>query len=266
MEGQPVPQAARSDVEAFRRDGHVRLRAVFDAVEIARLRAALAAARETPQDVSGEADAQLSRDTFLSRSSPEVAAFALHPRLGALAAALLGARGIRLIHDVALEKAPEHASTPWHRDSDFWSFEGAGALTFWIPLQETPVTMSPLSYATRSHLSRDRRPLLRREKALIPLRFPIATSALNVGDVAVHHYETLHGAGRNRERLSRYAFAVHVIDAEARFRVSSGAGHIEHAGRCGWDRLNDGDRFPDAIAPLIYRVPASEPSTRAPSL
>ncbi len=244
----------------------MRLRNVFDAVEIARLSAALIAARQTPQNISGEADAQLSRDTFLSRTSPAVAAFALHPRLGALAATLLGARGIRLIHDVALEKAPEHASTPWHRDSDFWSLEGAGALTFWIPLQYTPVTMSPLRYATQSHLSRDRRPLLRREKALIPLRFHIATSALDVGDVAVHHYETLHGSGRNRGQFSRYAFAVHVMDADARFRTSSGAGHLEHAGRCGWNRLSDGDRFSDAIAPLIYRMPAAETVTPAPAL
>ncbi len=240
---------------AFRRDGHVRLRAVYSAVEIERLDAALVEAHHIAERLAGDADEQLARDAFLWRQSRAVAAFALDPRLGALAAELIGAKGIRLIHDVALDKSREHGPTPWHRDSDFWSFAGIGAITMWIPLQDTPLSLSPLRYASRSQRERNRRPLHRLEKTLIPLRFRVATSALDIGDVAVHHYETLHGAPSNREARSRRAFAIHLIDADARFRTSAADGHVEHARRTGWDRLHDGDAFTDDIAPLVYRSP-----------
>jgi ectoine hydroxylase-related dioxygenase (phytanoyl-CoA dioxygenase family) len=217
------------------------------------LASALGRAREDARASVEEPDGQLARDSFLSRYSPELAEFALDPRLGAVAAELLGASGIRLIHDVELAKGREHRSTPWHRDCDFWSFTGAGALTMWIPLQETPVSMSPLRYASGSHLADDLRPLRRVEKLLIPMRYTVSTEALGIGDVAVHHYETLHGAARNREARVRRAFAVHLFDADARFRSSTQAGHEEHARRCGWDKLRDGEPFDDTIAPLVYR-------------
>jgi ectoine hydroxylase-related dioxygenase (phytanoyl-CoA dioxygenase family) len=234
------------------------LRAVYSASEIVGLDEVLIEAHDIAERLAGDTDDQLARDAFMWRQSQAVAAFALDPRLGALAAELIGAKGIRLIHDVTLDKRREHGPTPWHRDSDFWSFTGVGALTMWIPLQDTPLSMSPLHYASGSHLERNRRPLRRIEKTFIPARFRIASSALTIGDVAVHHYETLHGAPKNREARSRRAFAVHLIDADARFRKSTGDGHMEHSRRCGWDRLGDGDPFPDDIAPLVYRVPSAE--------
>lgn len=252
---EPQLTAADADIEAFRRDGHVRLHAVYDAAEIGRLDDALTDVQRIAERVAGDADEFLARDAFLSRQSREVAAYALDPRLGALAASLLGASGVRLIHDVALNKGREHGATPWHRDSDFWSFAGVGALTMWIPLQDTPLRMSPLRYASGSHVARHQKPLRRLEKKLIPIRFRVASSPLALGDVAVHHYKTLHGAARNNERRSRRAFAVHFIDADARFRSSTAPGHVVHARRCNWDRLQDGDLFPDDIAPLVYRVP-----------
>jgi ectoine hydroxylase-related dioxygenase (phytanoyl-CoA dioxygenase family) len=232
------------------------LRSVYNADEIGRLaEALLEACRITKQPV-GDSDDFPERSQFLSRQSRKVAAYAFDPRLGALAASLLGASGIRLIHDVTINKAPEHKATPWHRDSDFWSFTGIGALTMWVPLQDTPLGMSPLRYASGSHLEGNQHPLIRRvEKALIMMRFDVVSSALALGDVAVHHFKTLHGATRNLERRSRRAFAVHLIDADARFRSSTASGHVTHARQCGWDRLRDGDVFPDEIAPLVYRIP-----------
>ena len=242
-----------AEVEAFRRNGHLQIRGFFDAAAIARLDEAIAAARKSTERLAGDADGQLERDAFLWRRSDAVAAFSLDSRLGRVAAQLIGARGIRLIHDVALDKAREHGPTPWHRDSDFWSFAGAGALTMWIPLEEVRLDMGPLRYATGSHLERDLRPLRRLEKPFIPARFRIASSPLDVGDVAVHHYETLHGAARNRGPRTRRAFAIHFIDADATYRDSAADGHVEHARRCGWQHLEDGAAFTDGIAPLVYR-------------
>lgn len=234
----------------------MRLRAFYTADEITMLNDALLGARgNRPADT---VDESLSYDMFLSRRSSEVSAFVTDPRLAAAAAQLLGCRRIRFMEDVMYEKDGEQVQTPWHRDSDFWSFSGIGAITMWIPLQDTSLMMSPLRYASRSHLARDPRPLpaIPRplqaiQKACIPLRFGVTSSALAVGDVAVHHFKTLHGAGRNHEARPRRCLAVHLIDADARVRAPRYPTQVKHSVVCGWDRLEDGDRFTDDIAPLV---------------
>src|SRR5579872_7307552 len=92
------------DVEAFRRDGHVRVQGFYRETEIARIASTLQKAKRGAQRPAGDADRSLTRDAFLSRHCDEIAAFTHDHRLGALAASLLGARRIRLIHDVLLEK------------------------------------------------------------------------------------------------------------------------------------------------------------------
>lgn len=243
-------------VREFQRDGHALIRAFYNADEIARLDDALTRAQEFSSRRDGDVDESLTRDGFLSRQSNEVAAYVMDPKVGALAAKLLGVSRIRLIHDVLLEKGWEQIATPWHRDSDFWSFTGTGALTIWIPLQDTPLSMSPLRYASGSHLAWNPRPLCAVETAFIPIRFRVSSSALALGDVAIHQFKTLHGAAPNHEPRARRALAVHLIDGDARFRSSPKPGHVEHAMRCGWDRLQDGDPFTEDIAPLIYPAPA----------
>jgi ectoine hydroxylase-related dioxygenase (phytanoyl-CoA dioxygenase family) len=242
------------DAQTFARDGHVRVRGFYQPDEIAALDDALIRAQPYGRRIDGDVDEALARDVFLSRMSSEVAAFAMSRRLGALAAELLGCRRVRFMQDLLLEKSGDDTLTPWHRDSDFWSFSGAGALTMWIPLQDTPQTMSPLRYATGSHRGADPRPLRPVQRACIPLRFRVASFGLGLalGDVAVHHYKTLHGAARNAlGGQPRRAYAVHLIDADALVRAPRNPGQAEHAARCAWDRLADGDRFTQDIAPLI---------------
>jgi ectoine hydroxylase-related dioxygenase (phytanoyl-CoA dioxygenase family) len=226
----------------------VRLDAFYQTDEIASLADALFRARANL--AGGADDDSFSRNVFLSRSSVDVSTFVTDPRLGELAAELLGCRRIRFMQDVVHE-IPDKQHTPWHRDSDFWSFSGAGALTMWIPLQDTPLTMSPLRYATGSHLVTDPRPLRPLQTACIPLRFRVNSSPLRLGDVAVHHFKTLHGAARNHAASPRRALAVHLIDADALVRTARFPRQARHAARCGWDRIQDGGRFTDEVAPLI---------------
>jgi ectoine hydroxylase-related dioxygenase (phytanoyl-CoA dioxygenase family) len=241
-------------VRAFRRDGHVRLHAFYRPDEITRLDEALMRVKARRDHLPSDVDKSLSRDMFFSRLSSEVAAFVTSPKIGAIASELLGCRRVRFIQDVLLEKDGEQSDTPWHRDSDFWSFSGIGALTLWIPLQDTSLAMSPLRYATGSHLARDPRPLHAVRKACIPLQYRTTSSALDLGDVAVHHSNILHGAGRNREAgRPRRSYAIHLIDADALVRASRFPGQVEHAAGCGWDRLRDGDRLTDEIAPLVLQ-------------
>lgn len=249
----PLPGLRADTIAEFKRDGHVRLAAVFRAPEISALDRALKEERAHQSQVTGDVDGSLARDAMSSRRSGEIAAFVRDPRLGFIAAQLLGTRSVRFIQDVLFEKNSTQSQTPWHRDSDFWSLTGVGALTLWIPLQNTSLSMSPLRFATGSHRATDPRPLRAIQKWGIPLRYRIASSALALGDATVHHYKTLHGAARNKEAgTARRSFAIHLIDGEAFVRSPRFQGQFEHAVACGWDRLRDGDRFTDDIAPLIW--------------
>jgi ectoine hydroxylase-related dioxygenase (phytanoyl-CoA dioxygenase family) len=248
-----LSEHVRSDfsgiVRTFQRAGHVRLDAFFQADEINKLADALVQARA--DRVPAADDDSFSPNVFLSRSSAYVSRFVTDPRLGELAAELLGCRRIRFMQDVVHE-IPDKQHTPWHRDSDFWSFSGAGALTIWIPLQDTPLTMSPLRYATGSHVVMNPRPLRPLQMASIPLRFRVSASPLRLGDVGVHHYLTLHGADRNHAAgKPRRALSIHLIDADALVRTARFPRQARHSARCGWDRIPDGGRFTDEIAPLI---------------
>ena len=73
-------------------------------------------------------------------------------RLARIATQLLGASGVRLYHDQALFKEPGGGVTPWHADQYYWPVSSKKTCTAWIPLQDTPSEMGPLSFSSGSHL------------------------------------------------------------------------------------------------------------------
>ena len=231
---------------SFARDGFLFVRGFFTASEIAELRDAV----DREVTVSRKNAALPRPDEFLWRRSHEVARFSLHAGLGAFAADLLGVRFVRLIHDVLFEKTPGASATTWHRDSDFWAIAGVGALTMWIPLQETPAATA-LRYIPGSHRFAKREPLKRHEKALLPLQQPVVSPNLHVGDIAVHLYSTLHGAAPNRGTTTRRAFALHLMDADATIQAPFNRYCEAHNVRAGWNALRPGERFPDQVAPPL---------------
>lgn len=240
------------DVHVFQREGHLHVPEFYAPAAIEELDAALRRAQARAGRNAFAADASLTRVFGLSRYSDDIAAFVHDARLGMLAARLLGVRSVRLMQDVLLEKAAGRLETPWHRDAEYWAFAGAGAVTVWIPLLDIPLSMSPLRFATASHLQPSERSINPLQAMLIPFRFRIASSAFAPGDIVVHHYLTLHGAERNHARCARRALALHFIDGNARFSLPRTDAQYQHGIRCGWTRLRDGEPFPDDIAPIVY--------------
>ncbi len=101
-----------SQVQAFQENGHVQLSGVFSAELLAQVGPRIA--RIVGNHRTRQPDLQ-KRDTYgkaflqigsLWRQDDQIGAFCLAPRLGAIAAALLQVRGIRLYHDQALFKEP----------------------------------------------------------------------------------------------------------------------------------------------------------------
>lgn len=142
---------------------------------------------------------------------------ALSPRLGGLAAGLLGEPHVRIYHDNALSKEPGCGRTPWHHDAEHFPLATTQAITAWIPVSAIPTAMGPLSFAHGpdvgslvGDLEFDKvgttydAAVARR---LDEHQVPVEAGPFNVGDVSFHSAACFHTAGPNRTRQPRRALA-----------------------------------------------------------
>ena len=240
----------------FKTDGFVHLKGLFSRNQITEVGDAIEeAVRKSADPKVRDSDRP---DHWIWPRSAVVENFIFNLGVGKLAAELLGITRTRLIHDVFFRRIGAVKGTPWHRDGDFWEFGNGSALTIWIPLQSTPASMA-LQYVPGSHLMPDLRLLKRFEKALVPLRHRVVKFDMALGDVAIHHYRTLHSSSHYHEPLLRRALAIHTIDADACFSEPKTIYQRDHNSRCGWDVLRDGNSFPDQLAPILQSQSIKSP-------
>lgn len=157
---------------AFNRDGFVVVPDVFAAGELDQLRRAVEKAvgarkarfglHRMPAAERSAYESQFTQCLNLWEDFEEMRAFTFHPRLTAIAAALLGAEGLRVFQDQALVKPPGGNPTAAHQDHPLWAIEGpARSITGWVPLMPGGSTLlgGALGYVPGSH------------KAPVPPRF-----------------------------------------------------------------------------------------------
>jgi ectoine hydroxylase-related dioxygenase (phytanoyl-CoA dioxygenase family) len=164
--------------------------------------------------------------TNLWQHSEVVRQLVFSRRLARVAAELLGVDGVRLYHDQALYKETGGGITPWHADQYYWPFSTDRCCTVWIPLQETPVEMGPLSFATASHEFEFGRDLqisdeseARMQEALAQQGFEVSVEPYGIGDVSFHLGWTFHRANPNRTELPRRAMTIIYLDADMKVAV-----------------------------------------------
>jgi ectoine hydroxylase-related dioxygenase (phytanoyl-CoA dioxygenase family) len=143
-------------------------------------------------------------------------AVALSPRLGNLAADLLGV-DVRIYHDNALSKEPGCGRTPWHHDAEHFPLATLRALTAWIPLSAISQVMGPLSFARHPDL----RALLgdltfdrtgTSYDTAVSARIassgtPVEDGPFAAGEVSFHGALCFHTAGANHTNQPRRALA-----------------------------------------------------------
>ena len=216
-------------IAAFRRDGFVKLKDVFD-------REALAWFGEqiTAQTIALNTETRPleERDTY-DRAFLQVMNlwefggaprdFVFGRRLARIAAELLGTEGVRLYHDQSLYKEPGGGITPAHADQYYWPLSNDRSVTAWVPLQAVPREMGPLAFyagSQNAELGRDL-PISDESEARITAAmeaqgFPIVDQPFDLGEVSFHRGWTFHKAGANVSDRPRSVMTVIYMDRDVR--------------------------------------------------
>ncbi len=209
-------------IEAFRRDGYVKLPAVCSPAALLTLRRrfdALFAKQRSP--AMGFPSLEL-----MWLHDPVCRAFVTSPRLAAIATGLLGVDAVRLYHDNALCKLPGAGRTPWHYDAHHYPIASENVVTLWAPLQPTPRAAGPLAFArgieawrlvadlefSKFDDSYDRGIA----EALARADVCVDDGGFDFGTVSFHHTRSLHTAGPNRTSMARVALATTYLEDGAR--------------------------------------------------
>ncbi len=154
--------------EAYRRDGIVCLRGLFDADWVALLRELVERDMQSPSDMFkniNETDATgfFFGDTFVWQHIPEFREFIFESPAAEAVAQLIGSQRLNLVFDQILAKEPNTSSrTTWHHDATYWPVAGDMIATLWIALD--PVTRETAPWILRVPHRWGRLP-----SALIPL-------------------------------------------------------------------------------------------------
>jgi ectoine hydroxylase-related dioxygenase (phytanoyl-CoA dioxygenase family) len=203
-------ELAEDAVERFRHDGFVHLHDVLSAETLERYGEEINAkvvelnTMHLPLEERSTYDKAFLQVTNIWTQSEIARKLVFSRRLARIATELLGTRGVRLYHDQALYKEPGGGITPWHVDEYYWPLRGELTVTAWIPFQDTPVAMGPLSFAAGSQNF----PALRDlsigdnserliQEAMERERSPYVQEPYAFGGVSFHYGSTFHRAPAN---------------------------------------------------------------------
>lgn len=146
--------------------------------------------------------------------------FVLSRKLGKIAADLMGVEKVRIYHDQALFKEAGGGITPWHADQYYWPLDSNNTITAWIPLQETPLEMGPLEFASGSHVITEGRDLNISDESEKKIQdnlkinnFDHVIEPFDLGEVSFHSGWIFHRAGANKTARTRKVMTVIYMDA-----------------------------------------------------
>jgi hypothetical protein len=215
------------DVESYRKDGHVVLRGVCDAEELAYAaplieNAAFADKTESrplaERDTYGKAFLQMEN---LWVRHPSVRPFVLSPRFGEIAAKLLGVPAVRIYHDQALFKEPGGGPTPWHQDQVYWPLDNEKTVTMWMPLEDIGSEPGSMTFASGSHLIPRAADVVISDESeqwfndfVKEHGLPLKTyGAMKAGDATFHAGWTMHKANANTtDRMRKVMTVIYYAD------------------------------------------------------
>jgi hypothetical protein len=215
-----ITSTALADLVArFRRDGFLHVPGVLSRAELERYGAAVDEAVTVRKrgDTRGFDEKTPYEQSFLQcqyvwEDFPGVRPLTFHPRIGEIAAALIGAERIRLWHDQALYKEAGGRETEDHTDQPYWPIVESDTATVWVPLAEVDEESGCMGYVPGSH--RDsaefidifRTPGAGKTLESRYAQTPPVFIRCALGDVIFHHGSTVHMAKANWSDQTRRVY------------------------------------------------------------
>lgn len=166
----------------------------------------------------------------LWRSDDTYRSVALDPRLGRIAAQVLGCTRVHLLEDNALTKDPGRGGElKWHQDYSYWPLGQPNAVTVWIALDDVTADNGAVSMAAGSHFLGERLPAVfgtgavyhtdRRPAWVQPVvepataGLPVEVMEMRAGEATIHHSLTWHASGPNVTERPRRASVFRYVAA-----------------------------------------------------
>ena len=228
-----ISHAATAElVNAFRRDGAVRIRSAFSPEDVALVERGIERnlASLSPRAIvaSRPDDPGSFIEDFCNwQAIPEYEEFIRRSPAAAIAARLMGSRRVRFFHDHLLVKeAGTHQRTPWHQDQPYYNIDGRQTVSVWMPVD--PVDReTTVEFVAGSHLGpwlmprtfMDHQARWFPEGSLAELpnieanrqEFHILAWELEPGDAVFFHMLVLHCAGAVSGRGRRRALSLRFL-------------------------------------------------------
>lgn len=161
-------------------------------------------------------DGRFLLDTGVSSRLRDFKQFVLQGAGGTIAGALLGSESVRFFGDQMFVKEPgTRERTAFHQDATYFEIEGDQCCVLWIPVDPVTEENGAMAYVRRSH----RNGKLYKPNVFVsqtplpgaqgedlpdieghPEEYDVVSFEVEPGDILVHHFKTLHGAGGNHSR------------------------------------------------------------------
>jgi ectoine hydroxylase-related dioxygenase (phytanoyl-CoA dioxygenase family) len=179
---------------------------------------------------------------------------------------LLGGEKINFLGDQIFVKEPGTAArTAFHQDATYFEIEGDQCCVLWIPVDPVTVESGAMQYWRGSHKSGTLyAPNVFVSQAQLPGaqgvalpdiegnmdKYDLVHFDVEPGDIIVHHYRTVHGAGGNLSRYQvRRAASLRYCGDDIRFQTRPWAPkQLHHT-----TRLNDGEPLSGPDFPVVWR-------------
>jgi hypothetical protein len=205
-------------------------------------------------------------DTGIAARIREFRKFTLRGPGPEISAALLGGEQVNFFGDQIFVKEPGTATrTAFHQDATYFEIDGDQCCVLWIPTDPVTMENGTMMYWRGSHKSGtlyqpnvfiSQAPLPGAQGEPLPDMeghlddYDIVHFDVEPGDVIVHHYRTVHGAGGNHSRYQvRRAASLRYCGDDIRFQTRPWAPRqLHHTGR-----LNDGDPLGGPDFPVVWR-------------
>ncbi len=144
-----------ADIEAYRRDGAVRIRGIATAAELALVEEAIEAVLADPGELalvaSQEADGLFFEDFCNWRRVAAIERFVRSSPAAEVVGRLTGSAQVRLYHDhVLVKEAFTGQRTPWHQDQPYYNVDGTQNASMWLPVDAVD-RESTLEFVAGSH-------------------------------------------------------------------------------------------------------------------